>query len=171
MRENSHNSKPSISNFILNDPLIEIVVKLSVIECYLHQVDVSAHPLNIPVLLQRVGTAKVTLRGVGADDAILVPGTRTEYDSLLHENKIAGLNATIDDFDIDGLQSLAIIIEDDLFLEYLINCIRNDIVSYQTFISRTFNQTKNTLISQLNECKLGSGFDPDLMRETEKQLQ
>ena len=45
VRENSHNSKPSISNFILNDPLIEIVVKLSVIECYLHQVDVSAHPL------------------------------------------------------------------------------------------------------------------------------
>ena len=39
----------SISNFILNDPLIEIVVKLSVIECYLHQVDVSAHPLNILV--------------------------------------------------------------------------------------------------------------------------
>ena len=119
---------------------------------------------------KRVGTAKVTLRGVGADDAILVPGTRTEYDSLLHENKIAGLNATIDDFDIDGLQSLAIIIEDDLFLEYLINCIRNDIVSYQTFISRTFNQTKNTLISRLNESKLGSCFDPDLMRETEKQL-
>ena len=38
------------------------------------------------------------------------------------------------------------------------------------FFPRTFNQTKNTLISRLNECKLGSCFDPDLMRETEKQL-
>ena len=29
---------------------------------------------------------------------------------------------------------------------------------------------KNTLISRLKECKLDSCFDPDLMRETEKQL-
>ena len=136
-----------ISSYV-NDPLIEIVVKLSVIECYAHLA--AAPPFSQEILLQRVGTAKHSLREIGADSNILLPNTRTVLEINLRENRIAELKATIDELDIYGLQSLAIIIDDDLFLEYLINNIRNDIVSYQTFIARTFNRTKNTLINQLN---------------------
>ena len=120
-------------------------------------------PFSQEILLQRVGTAKHSLREIGADSNILLPNTRTVLEINLRENRIAELKATIDELDIDGLQSLAIVIDDDLFLEYLINNIRNDIVSYQTFIACTFNLTKNTLINQLNICKSQQAFDPDLM--------
>ena len=143
--------KPCISNFILNDPLIEIVVKLAVIECYAHLA--SDPPFSQEILLQRVGTAKHSLREIGADSNILLPNTRTVLEINLRKNRIAELKAIIDELNIDGLQSLAIVIDDDLLLEYLINNIRNDIVSYQTFIACTFNLTKNTLINQLNICK------------------
>ena len=168
IKKKSFNRKPCISNFILNDPLIEIVVKLSVIECYTHLA--ADPPFSQEILLQRVGTAKHSLREIGDDSNILLPNTRTVLEINLRENRIAELKATIDELDIDGLQSLAIVIDDDLFLEYLINNIRNDIVSYQTFIARTFNLTKNTLINQLNICKSQQAFDPDLMRELEQNL-
>ena len=166
----SANKTPSIANFILNDPLIDIVVNLGVIECYLHHsVDL---PFNLPrrALLQRVGTAKSSLRELGADSNILVPGSRSQADELARANRIAELFSIIDEFDINGLQTLAVDIEDDLFLEYLINCIRNDIISYQTFIAKTFNCSKDSIISKLNQCKNDSSFNPELMRSYETRL-
>ena len=166
----SSNSIPCIANYILSDPLIDIVVNLSVIECYLHHAVSVGFAEPRVILLQRVGTAKLSLRELGADSYILLPGARSATDELLCANKIAGINRVVDDFDINGLQSLAVDINDGLFLEYLVNCIRNDIISYQTFIAKTFNKTKNSLLARLKNCKDDISFDAKLMRLSEEKL-
>ena len=145
----SKNKKPSIANYILNDPLSEFVSSLAAIECYIHHIPPTALPASRAVLLLRVGTAKSLLRTIGADSDVLIPGARTEADELIRAGRIGQIKLIIDDFNLTRLQSLALDIEDDLFLEYLLNCIRNELVSYQTFISKTFNSSKNALIKQL----------------------
>ena len=86
------------------------------------------------------------------------------------EAKIGELNQLIDDLDVSNLQHLDLNVSGDIFLEYLINCIRNDLVSYQTFISKTFNATKNNLVDQLNCCKSSESLDAVLSRNLEKKF-
>ena len=40
-------------------------------------------------------------------------------------------------------------IESDTFLEYFVNCIRNDVASYQIFCSKTVNAAKNKLTTDI----------------------
>ena len=122
------------------------------------------------LLLQRVGTPKSTLREIGPDSSLLPPNSRSPQDEIRRANKIAEICLTIEDLDIDGLQSLAINVDDDLFLEYLLNCIWNEIISYQTFSAKIFNSTKHNLEAQLREAKKCNTFNPDLMREAEARL-
>ena len=135
------NKLPRVANYILNDPLSTYVSSLAVIECYIHHIPSHLLPAPRKTLLQRVGTAKSLLKTIGADAAILLPGARSEEDDFLRAGRIGELKLVIDDFDVEGLQSLALDIEDDLFLEYLLNCVRNELISYQTFIAKTFNSS------------------------------
>ena len=162
--------KPSISNYVLNDPLVGQVVTISTIECHIHHILPSRLPERKTVLLQKVGTARALVREIGADDALLPAGARNAEDLLKRETKIGELNQLIDELDVSNLQHLDLNVSGDIFLEYLINCIRNDLVSYQTFISKTFNDTKNNLIEQLNCCKSSEFLDAVLLRNLEKNL-
>jgi len=61
-------------------------------------------------------------------------------------------------------------IEDDLFLEYLIICIRNDVISYQVHVSKQFNVTYDSLLRELIILKNCDIPDFDLIRQLEHRL-
>jgi exonuclease III len=79
---------PTISRAILNDPDIDLVVKISIFETYaFHSLmpsdDVRQNMLN------SLGTARNNLRAAGPDSSVLPPGTRTDHAELLRYGIIA----------------------------------------------------------------------------------
>ena len=69
----------------------------------------------------------------------------------------------LDDIDISTLESLDIDIERDLFLEYLVNCVRNDVASFQIFCSKITTEQKNKLIKELSLLKDDSNAVPNVV--------
>jgi hypothetical protein len=45
---------------------------------------------------------------------------------------------------------------DDTFLDYLVNNIRNEVISYQSFISKKINESYNNLLEKLEQLKSDS---------------
>ncbi len=45
---------------------------------------------------------------------------------------------------------------DDTFLDYLVNNIRNEVISYQSFISKKINESYNSLLVKLEQLKSDS---------------
>ena len=73
-----------------------------------------------------------------------VVGVERDLESeLRRDNIIAEILGTLDDLNTSNYQNLGIDIDDDIFLEYLINCVRNDVVSFQTYSAKVFNTEKN----------------------------
>ena len=76
----------------------------------------------------------------------------------------------LDDIDISTLESLDMDIEKDLFLEYLVNCVRNDVASFQIFCSKITTEQKNKLIKELSLLKDDSNAVPNMVAEKERSL-
>jgi hypothetical protein len=55
--------------------------------------------------------------------------------------------------EILGIDNLPLNISSDEFLDYLIKCIRNDVISFQRFLSKTRCTRKKTLLSEINLLK------------------
>ena len=46
-------------------------------------------------------------------------------------------NALRADLDVEILELIPHTVDNDIFMETLLNCVRNDVISYQSFINRT----------------------------------
>ncbi len=55
-----------------------------------------------------------------------------------------------------------------IFMEYLLNNIRNKVISYQAFISKTINKSTTALVSRLKDLKLN--FPDNLEKIIELEL-
>jgi hypothetical protein len=73
--------RPTISNLILKDPDLDVVVGLAVADTYLSCTAIT-NGINIAELKRGVGTSFKTLRELGVSDTFLTPGDRSEADSL-----------------------------------------------------------------------------------------
>ncbi len=63
------------------------------------------------------------------------------------------LRALIFELDELNLQDMEINLEGDAFLEYLMNNVRNEVISYQSFITKTVEKSTKELISCILELK------------------
>jgi hypothetical protein len=59
------------------------------------------------------------------------------------------LRALIFELEELNLQDMEIGIEGDVFLEYLMNNVRNEVISYQSFITKTVDKSTKELISRI----------------------
>jgi hypothetical protein len=96
--------------------------------------------------LLRIGRARTVFREAGPDSSILPNGTRTEYDELRRSGLLAGIKETLDGFDFTELSNGG-------FTETLVNNLLNDVVSYQTFISKTIKNTSSETLTKLADLK------------------
>ncbi len=145
---------PTISREILKDPDIDLVVKISIYETYAHHSNTITERDRQETLL-RLGTARRDLRESGPDSSTLPAGFRTEFDELRRSGILAGIKETLNDFRIadysaggfrDGLS-------DDIFMETLVNNLKNDVVSYQHFISKTIKNSTLVMSTELARLK------------------
>ncbi len=127
-------SRPTISNKILRDPDIEIVVKLAAYECY---VQLSTNNVFKERILPIIGRAYWLLRQASPDGRFLDYSHATLIDIDSRATFINELRVLCDELDDESILGRETTMEDDVFLEYLVNNIRNEIVSYQSFIFKT----------------------------------
>jgi hypothetical protein len=95
------------------------------------------------------------LRAAGPDSSVLRPGTRTDHVELVRSGIIAEIKELLDTIPIHEM-ALGNLIEgvgEDLFMETLVNNLKNDCVSYQVFINRTVSTTVANIESRLELLK------------------
>ena len=172
VKKKSPNSRPCISDFILNDNVTELLVGLTTCECYLHHailLNNNARVVN-KNRLGRIGEAKNNLRTAGIDDSLCEDGPRSNHDNLIRDNLIAGVRVTLADLMALSLELSEITVDADIFLEYLVNCIRNEVISYQTFVFKNMNAKSSKLSNELFDLKLNYEANKLSINEKERQL-
>ena len=166
-KEKNNNQNASIANFILKDSLLGIVVKISAIECYLHHGVMDNGERRAK--LAAIGRARSLLRIAGPDPLFPAP-TVNGVQGGVRGGLTAEIELLVQDLNLPLLEQCELDIDYDIFLEFFVNCIRNDVISYQAYSSKIFHQEKNTLIREINEANLSSEPIFTLIAEKEKKL-
>ena len=164
---------PSISNSILKESDLEIVVRTATIECYIHHIDIDRTPLvqfGRELLLNEVGEIWVNLRRAGPDPVNCLPGTFSDEEIHQRRALLQGINDWSNRFDIDELQNYPLITNNIIFMETLLNCIRNEVSSFQHFVFEAKKKKKQDTLLRIKEIKNVSPLDEQLLHENEKIL-
>jgi exonuclease III len=162
---------PTISKLILDDPDLDRVVSLAVADTYLIHSSVLAVYDRLE-LQRRLGTAKNTLRECGPDSAHLPPGLRCELDENIRAANIALVNETVDSLPLAALQHGGFHDDTppDVFMEALVNNIRNEVISHQIFIKKQINKTVDKLEKNLSNLKTNFHANSERINELEVAL-
>ena len=101
-------------------------------------------------LLSTLGRIRTLIKIAGPDLVLNNTLDWNEQKDLNRDNTIAEISMLIDDFDLDELELRELNIGHDIFPKYLVNCVRNDVASFPIFCSKSTNEAKLKLISELN---------------------
>ena len=157
-----------ISKYILNDKLTDCVVYVAAAECYANHCPELAVRKN--AICESLARLRMLIRQAGPQIVNIVGVERDLESELRRDNIIAEILGTLDDLNTSNYQNLGLNIDDDIFLEYLVNCVRNDVVSFQTYSAKVFNTEKTRLINILRLAKSTDTYSPTLYADTESQL-
>jgi hypothetical protein len=111
-------------------------------------------------MLAAVGTGKLLIRE--ASTLREVDFSCSRENDLRFSNLLSELKALCDHLYQTNFENETLAIEDDLFLENLINSVRNEVLSLQRFLSIRKNAEKKSLSSKLFDLK--SNFSPNFDR-------
>jgi hypothetical protein len=146
--------QPTISRELIKDPDIELHVALAVADTYLIHTNALENQ-ELLRLTQLVGLAKLNIRRAGPDKIYFHDGYRTEEEENTRAALLGSIHELCDSFPIEQVQrggfndNLA----DDIFLETLINNIRNECVSYQIFLAKTITESTKNIKDRLKDLK------------------
>jgi hypothetical protein len=106
-------------------------------------------------MLNSLGNARANLKIAGPDSTVLPPGFRSDQTELVRSGIIAGIKEVLDNIPINELARGEFIegVGEDLFMETLVNNLKNDCISYQVFINRTISNTVNNIEARLTLLK------------------
>jgi hypothetical protein len=126
--------QPTVSRDLLKDPDIELHVSLAVADTYLIHTNALSEQENLR-LTAAVGQAKRDIRRAGPDRKYFQDGYRTEAAENNRAALLGNIHEILDTFPINLVQNGGFKegLEDDIFLETLVNNIRNECVRYQIF--------------------------------------
>jgi hypothetical protein len=144
----------TVSHEILSDPDLELYVGLSIADTYLIHTNAIGAAAKDELSL-RIGNAKRDLRLARPDKKYFHDGFRNELEENIRAGRLGGIREFIEDFPFNILQDggFSDNISDSLFMETLINNLRNEVISYQTFLARTVKESTSSMTKKLLELK------------------
>lgn len=119
----------------MNDPDVDLIVDLSVLECYLLNSEILGEE-RTNELLECIGTLRADYRTHGIDNKYFLIGHRTPLENLEREAQLTRIKIFVADAPYQVLRDSRLRVEDDTFLESLFNHIRNDVISHQAHIAK-----------------------------------
>jgi hypothetical protein len=147
----------------LKDPDTDLVVGLAVADVYITYSS-AVTERERDELRSGCGRAWKLLREAGPGNCYAAPGDRTELEELSREGKIASVREYLDFFPFVRVRDGPLTISDDLFIECLVNGIKNETISYQTFIKKNTNKNRSALLKKIEALKSeGINFDNRLL--------
>jgi hypothetical protein len=163
--------QPTLSRDLIKDPDIELHVSLAVADTYLIHTN-ALDPQEILRLTAGVGSAKRDLRLAGPDKKYFHDSYRSEEEENRRAAMLGNIHEFLDSFPIAQVQNgdFKENLSDDIFLETLINNIRNECLSYQIFLSKTVTESTKNIISKLKTLKLDYSANEIEIDEMEKKL-
>ena len=174
---------PTISHNYVNDELMDPIVKLAICETYLHHTGPASLETNNK--LRSIGRCKKLIRDAGLP-LHMRPESEINPDTVeAREALIELINELAANLDMDNLLENVNLTDPGSLLEIILNNIRNEVVSYQTFMSRSekfYIANLKTQISNLKnetlpnyedklrnlETKLLSAIEAQLNKEIQK---
>jgi len=136
----SGNKVPIISDTILGETLLPYIISISAVECYILHSVIPVTKKMIGVGLAELGHVRGLIRCAGPDDRHLLHNPRNENEKSEREYLFHEIHEIVSLINWDAIYDLALDIEDDLFLEYFINVIRNEVISFQSHIFKVKNK-------------------------------
>jgi len=141
-----------ITDTILNHDLLEVLATISAAECYLHHAETVGKEEYIAFKLTQIGEVRSIIRTLcdqenQADTGLNVERIRNRADLL------------IADINLPAIQEMSLVIDCDLFLEVLVNNIRNDLVSFQSYLCKKQKKVILDLLTELNLRKEEGNFN------------
>jgi hypothetical protein len=146
----SYSTRPTISNGILRDPDLDFVVKLASLECYGQSVEDEIIRENT---LRRIVICLKKLRDMGLDPEHIEYAHADLMDVDVRTRLRAELRLAMDKLDELNLPAIDTRMEEDEFLELMINNIRNEVISYQSFITKTITKSFTALNKKILSLK------------------
>ncbi len=160
---------PTISKQVMKDQETELVGGLAAAESYLLYSNI-LRPADRDQLREGLGSAWRDLREAGPGNNYAVPGDVTEFQILNREAKLASVREYLEFFPFELVRDGDLNISDDVFLECLVNSMRNEIVSYQTFLKKITHTQKKALLKRIEDLKKSSDPGTDSILELERVL-
>jgi hypothetical protein len=102
-----------------------------------------------------VGLVKALIRRAGPGPTHLVLEPLQENFILMRAATIGEARAICDELDIGWLENLALGTDTDIFMEVLLNAIKNDVISYQSFVSKSKKNALRSLTAEIQILKGG----------------
>jgi hypothetical protein len=158
-----------ISGEMIDNPLTVFAVDFSCMECYLHHATKIDNNFKNDAL-QKIGLGKRYLREAARLESSSFSGPLSQETAHLLDSFYAELNMLNDDLNLFIFENLQISIEYDNFLEILIMCIRNDVLSLQRYLSLSRSLAKKNLSLALETLKTNYVANQAEIFETECQL-
>jgi len=140
-----------ISDQILENPLFDLIVQVSVAECYLHHVDFTSDYLTIDrnAQLLKCGEVRQLIRSLSESQSITASADRGEDDLRRDEILLNRAKLRIQELNLSTLEEVKLTIDPDLFLETMINCMRNDVLTAQTYAIRREKEQFSALAKRM----------------------
>jgi len=160
---------PTVSEKILKDPETELVVGLAVADVYLIYSTSLTEPERIN-LNTGIGQAWRDLRKAGPSNNYVVPGDRSDHEELVRDGLLASVREFLEFFPFQRVRDGGLNVGDDMFMEVLINAVRNETISYQQFIQKNCNKQKTSLLNRIKEFKRTDPAGSDRIIEAERTL-
>jgi hypothetical protein len=128
-------------------------VDLAVKEAYLIYQDIPRVLKN--TLLTGIGTARNNLRNAGINSEFYLLHSRDaaldpDPDPAPRQVLIDGINNFRSTGDFINIPATPVNISEDLFFEMLLNHVRNELISYQSYVFRERGRQKRELINRYN---------------------
>jgi hypothetical protein len=161
---------PTITPKIVNDPDLALIVEISTIEIYTRY---STAPTaeQRQVSLGILGRCRRLLREAGPDPAFAGGGgnyVNNDIDQRIRN--IDQIRYLLNNFNLNIIQNGVMSIPDDEFLEILINDLRNEVVSYQTFILNIQKEIRDKIVKKIRKQKTELNMQVEVLAELENEL-
>jgi hypothetical protein len=137
----------SVSNRIVNDPDLSKLIELCIFEVLLtYQVRPNIDRWR---LLERVGSARKFLRDAGPDPDFYNLSSLSETEVAERNTCLNSVQLILQDNELNALYDFDFTIGPDILFEMILNTLRNEIQTYQTFVFRQISKAKDLLRSEL----------------------
>ena len=173
LNKNNFIRGPMISNMILKDPDIDVVVFTATLECYITHLNIERTPLfatGKENILLDIGNVWVKLREAGPDPNYFLAEDLADGYRTNREHRLQELNLILRRYDLESIQHFPLLVEDNIFMETLLNCIKHEVSIYQHFISKTKGAKKLKLLNKITAMKKDDNRDQTALFNAESEF-